>query len=203
MYGALRIDPFEFPDPEKDLPAAGKEQDTAVIAGGCFWCTEAVYLELDGVISVRSGYVGGSAETANYREVCSGTTGHAEAIEIVYDPRRLSYGTILKLFFSIAHDPTQLNRQGNDVGTQYRSAIFYADEAQKEVAEAYIAQIDQAKLFTAPIATTLEPLGPFHEAEDYHQNYAARNPSQPYIAHISAPKVEKLRQSFGGMLKKG
>ncbi|MEM9683184.1 MAG: peptide-methionine (S)-S-oxide reductase MsrA [Pseudomonadota bacterium] len=202
MYGALRIDPFEFPDPEKDLPADAREQDTAVIAGGCFWCTEAVYLELDGVISVRSGYVGGTAETANYRAVCSGATGHAEAIEIVYDPSRLSYGTILKLFFSIAHDPTQLNRQGNDMGTQYRSAIFYASEAQKEVAEAYIAQIEAAKLFSAPIATTLEPLGPFYEAEDYHQNYAARNPSQPYIAHISAPKVEKLRRSFGGMLKR-
>lgn len=203
MFGALRIDPFEFPDPETDLPADGREQDVAVIAGGCFWCTEAVYLELDGVISVRSGYAGGTAETADYRTVCSGTTGHAEAIEVVYDPRRLSYGTILKLFFSIAHDPTQLNRQGNDMGPQYRSAIFYRDAQQKAVAEAYIAQIERDKLFNAPIVTTLEPLEAFYEAEDYHQNYAARNPMQPYIAHISAPKVQKLRTNFADMLKKG
>jgi peptide-methionine (S)-S-oxide reductase len=203
MYGALRIDPFAFPAPEVDLPADGKEQDVAVIAGGCFWCTEAVYAEVDGVVSLRSGYVGGAAETANYRAVCSGNTGHAEALEIVYDPRRLSYGTILKLFFSIAHDPTQLNRQGNDTGTQYRSAIFYKDETQKRVAEAYIAQIERDKLFTAPIVTTLEPLETFYEAEDYHQEYAARNPNQPYIAYVSTPKVEKLKQNFGDMLKKG
>jgi peptide-methionine (S)-S-oxide reductase len=202
MFGALRIDPFSFPDPEVDLPADGKERDTAVIAGGCFWCTEAVYREVDGVLALRSGYTGGTAETADYRTVCSGTTGHAEAIEVTYDPRRLSYGKILKLFFSIAHDPTQLNRQGNDHGTQYRSAIFYRDAAQKSVAEAYIAQIERDRLFTAPIATTLEPLGEFYEAEDYHQDYAARNPNQPYIAHVSAPKVQKLRKNFAGMLKK-
>ena len=202
MFGALRIDPFEFPDPEKDLSADGKEQDVAVIAGGCFWCTEAVYREVDGVLSVRSGYIGGAAETADYRTVCSGTTGHAEAIEIVFDPRKISYGKILKLFFSIAHDPTQLNRQGNDIGTQYRSAIFYRDAAQKAVAEAYIAQIERDKLFNAPIVTTLEPLEAFYEAEDYHQDYAARNPMQPYIAHISMPKVHKLRTNFSGMLKK-
>ena len=203
MYGSLRIDPFSFPDPEVDLPADGKEKDTAVLAGGCFWCTEAVYTEVDGVLGLRSGYTGGSAETADYRTVCSGRTGHAEAIEITYDLRRLSYGKILKLFFSIAHDPTQLNRQGNDQGTQYRSAIFYRDDAQKSVAEAYIKQIERDKLFTAPIVTTLEPLTEFYEAEDYHQNYAARNPNQPYIAFVSTPKVETLRQNFGGMLKKG
>jgi peptide-methionine (S)-S-oxide reductase len=202
MYGALRIDPFSFPDPEIDLPADGKEKETAVIAGGCFWCTEAVYREVDGILGVRSGYAGGSAETADYRTVCSGTTGHAEAIEIAYDPRRISYGKILKLFFSIAHDPTQLNRQGNDHGTQYRSAIFYKNEAERSVAEAYIAQIERDRLFNAPIATTLEPLTAFYEAEDYHQDYAARNPGQPYIVHVSQPKVAKLRQSFGGMLKK-
>jgi peptide-methionine (S)-S-oxide reductase len=203
MYGALRIDPFAFPDPETDLPADGREQDTAVIAGGCFWCTEAVYAEVDGILGVRSGYTGGAAETADYRTVCSGTTGHAEAIEVTYDPQRISYGTILKLFFSIAHDPTQLNRQGNDMGTQYRSAIFYKNADEKRVAEAYIAQIERDKLFTAPVVTTLEPLEAFYEAEDYHQDYAARNPTQPYIAHVSAPKVEKLKQNFGGMLKKG
>jgi peptide-methionine (S)-S-oxide reductase len=202
MFGSLRIDPFSFPDPEVDLPADGREKDTAVLAGGCFWCTEAVYHEVDGVLGLRSGYIGGTAETADYRTVCSGRTGHAEAIEITYDPRRLSYGKILKLFFSIAHDPTQLNRQGNDHGTQYRSAIFYRDDAQKSVAEAYIAQIGRDKLFTAPIVTTLEPLTDFYEAEDYHQEYAARNPNQPYIAHVSAPKVAKLRENFAGMLKK-
>jgi peptide-methionine (S)-S-oxide reductase len=202
MFGALRIDPFAFPDPETDLPADGREKDVAVVAGGCFWCTEALYLEVDGVLSVRSGYTGGTAETADYRSVCSGATGHAEAIEIVYDPRRLSYGKILKLVFSIAHDPTQLNRQGNDTGPQYRSAIFYRDAQQKAVAEAYIAQIERDKLFDAPVVTTLEPLEAFYEAEDYHQNYAARNPMQPYIAHISAPKVQKLRATFGDMLKK-
>jgi len=203
MFGALRIDPFAFPVPEIDLPASGKAEETAIIAGGCFWCTEAVYTEVDGVLSLRSGYAGGTAETANYRAVCNGMTGHAEALEIVYDPRRLSYGTILKLFFSIAHDPTQLNRQGNDTGTQYRSAIFYKDAEQKRVAEAYIAQIERDKLFNAPIVTTLEPLETFYEAEDYHQDYAARNPGQPYIAHVSTPKVEKLKKNFGDMLKKG
>lgn len=202
MSGSLRIDPFSFPDPEADLPGDGKESDTAVIAGGCFWCTEAVYKEVDGILGLRSGYTGGAAETADYRTVCSGTTGHAEAIEITYDPRRVSYGKILKLFFSIAHDPTQLNRQGNDHGTQYRSAIFYKNAAEKSVAEAYIAQIERDKLFGAPIATTLEPLTAFYEAEDYHQDYAARNPSQPYIVHISQPKVKKLRENFDGMLKK-
>ncbi len=202
MYGALRIDPFSFPDPEIDLPADGKETETAVIAGGCFWCTEAVYRELDGIRGVRSGYVGGSAETADYRSVCGGATGHAEAIEIAYDPRRISYGKILKLFFSIAHDPTQLNRQGNDHGTQYRSAVFYKNAAEKSVAEAYIRQIERDRLFNAPIVTTLEPLTAFYEAEDYHQDYAARNPNQPYIAHVSTPKVTKLRENFGSMLKK-
>jgi peptide-methionine (S)-S-oxide reductase len=202
MYGALRIDPFTFPAPEVDLPADGKEKETAVIAGGCFWCTEAVYREVDGVLGLRSGYAGGTKETADYRSVCSGMTGHAEAIEIAYDPRRISYGTILKLFFSIAHDPTQLNRQGNDHGPQYRSAIFYKNAQEKSAAEAYIAQIERDKLFGAPIVTTLEPLTDFYEAEDYHQDYAARNPNQPYIIHVSAPKVKKLRQSFAGMLKK-
>jgi len=203
MYGALRIDPFSFPAPEVDLPADGKDKETAVIAGGCFWCTEAVYREVDGVLALRSGYAGGTKETADYRSVCSGWTGHAEAIEVTYDPRRISYGKILKLFFSIAHDPTQLNRQGNDVGTQYRSAICYKNDDEKRVAEAYIAQIERDKLFAAPIATTLEPLETFYVAEDYHQDYAARNPNQPYIAHVSTPKVEKLKQNFGGMLKKG
>jgi peptide-methionine (S)-S-oxide reductase len=153
------------------------------------------------VRSVRPGYAGGTASTASYDDVCSGTTGHAEAIEIVFDPGRVTVGQILKIFFSIAHDPTQLNRQGADVGTQYRSAIFYVNEAQRRIAERYIAQIDAARVFDAPVATTLEPLDAFYPAEQYHHGYAARNPSQPYIRAVAMPKVEKLRKVHADMLK--
>jgi len=194
----LKIDPRSFPDPEPDAGSAG---DTIVLAGGCFWCTEAVYRQLDGVSSVRPGYAGGAAETANYQDVCNGDTGHAEAIEVRFDPARVDLGQILKIFFSIAHDPTQLNRQGADVGTQYRSAIFYSNESQRLLAERYIRRIDAAPVFDAPIATTLEPLECFFEAEQYHHDYAARNPSQPYIRAVAAPKVEKLRATHREMLK--
>jgi peptide-methionine (S)-S-oxide reductase len=196
----LKIDPWSFPDP-CPAPDAGDTGSTIVLAGGCFWCTEAVYRQLDGVLSVRPGYAGGSAQTANYDDVCTGTTGHAEAIEIEFDPARVGLGQILKIFFSIAHDPTQLDRQGADVGSQYRSAIFHANEAQRRLAERYIAQIEAAQLFDAPIATTLEPLEHFHAAEQYHHDYAARNPSQPYIRAVAAPKVEKLRKTHRDMLK--
>jgi len=193
--------PTEFPDPAVDI--AGKPGEAiAVFAGGCFWCTEAVYRDLDGVTKVTSGYAGGTPETANYDAVCSGRTGHAEAIEIRYDPSKTSYGELMKIFFSIAHDPTQLNRQGNDVGRQYRSAIFYADDEQKKTAEAYIAQLNKAKVFDDPIATTREPLVKFFTGEDYHQDYAHRNPFQPYIAHIAAPKVEKMQRYYGARLRK-
>jgi peptide-methionine (S)-S-oxide reductase len=199
---ALKIDPWSFPDPEQDLEGeAGPAR--IVLAGGCFWCTEAVYAQLDGVLSVRPGYAGGTAETADYRTVCTGRTDHAEAIEVAYDPARITLGRILKLFFSIAHDPTQKDRQGADVGRQYRSAIFYADEGQRRVAEAYIRQIEAARLFDAPIATTLEPLTEFFVAEDYHHDYAARNPGQPYIRMVAAPKVSKLREVHGDLLKAG
>jgi peptide-methionine (S)-S-oxide reductase len=196
----LKIDPWSFPglDASADVADAG---DTIVLAGGCFWCTEAVYRQFDGVSSVRPGYAGGAAQTANYQDVCSGDTGHAEAIEIRFDPSRVSLGQILKIFFSIAHDPTQVNRQGADVGTQYRSAIFYASETQRRLAERYIRQIDAARVFDAPLATTLEPLERFFEAEPYHHDYAARNPNQPYIRAVAAPKVEKLRAAHGEMLK--
>jgi peptide-methionine (S)-S-oxide reductase len=194
----LKIDPRSFPDPEPDAGSAG---DTIVLAGGCFWCTEAVYRQLDGVSSVRPGYAGGAAETANYQDVCNSDTGHAEAIEVRFDPARVDLGQILKIFFSIAHDPTQLNRQGADVGTQYRSAIFYSNESQRLLAERYIRRIDAARVFDAPIATTLEPLECFFEAEQYHHDYAARNPSQPYIRAVAAPKVEKLRATHREMLK--
>ena len=194
----LKINPRSFPDPDPDAGSAG---DTIVLAGGCFWCTEAVYRQLDGVSSVRPGYAGGAAETANYQDVCNGDTGHAEAIEVRFDPARVDLGQILKIFFSIAHDPTQLNRQGADVGTQYRSAIFYSNESQRLLAERYIRRIDAARVFDAPIATTLEPLECFFEAEQYHHDYAARNPSQPYIRAVAAPKVEKLRATHREMLK--
>jgi peptide-methionine (S)-S-oxide reductase len=160
-----------------------------------------VFLELRGVESVRSGYAGGTAETANYKTVCSGMTDHAEAIEIVYDASQTTFGQLLKIHFSIAHDPTQLNRQGNDMGRQYRSAIFYANDEQRRVAEAYIRQLNDGHIFNGPIVTTLEPLKQFFVAEAYHQNYAALNPSQPYIAYVAQPKVEKLRTYFGDRLK--
>jgi len=198
---SCRIPIPQFPDPAEDEPpAAAFTEKRAVLAGGCFWCTEAVFKELRGVIAVRSGYSGGTEETADYRTVCSGRTNHAEAIEIRYDASQASYGRLLKIFFSVAHDPTQVDRQGNDVGRQYRSAIFYADEDQRRIAEAYIRQLDAAGVFSAPIATRLEPLEAFYEAEAYHQDYAARNPDQPYVLYTAAPKVEKLRKNFGDLL---
>lgn len=196
-----RVPPHEFPDPVLDTASASGEQ-TAVLAGGCFWCVEAVLKELDGVLSVRSGYAGGTAETADYETVCSGRTDHAEAVEVRFDPARVSYGQILKVFFSVAHDPTQLDRQGNDRGRQYRSAIFTADEEQARVARAYIRQLDEANVLGAPIVTEVAPLETFYEAELYHQDYAARNPYQPYIAYTAAPKVAKLRKHFGDRLKR-
>lgn len=201
--GSLKISPKDFPDPAYDAPlqvAPGRE--LAVLAGGCFWCVEAVYRDLEGVLEVVSGYSGGSEETADYKSVCTGSTEHAEVIQIAYDPARLSFGKLLKIFFSVAHDPTQLNRQGNDVGTQYRSAVFYANDEQKLVTERYIQQLDAAKVFGRPIVTRLEPLEQFFEAEGYHQNYAELHPDQPYIAAVALPKVEKLRQYFGDSLKK-
>jgi peptide-methionine (S)-S-oxide reductase len=197
---SLRVSPKDVPAPAYDPPQPAARAE-AVLAGGCFWCTEAVYRELDGVLAVVSGYSGGSAETADYGTVCTGRSEHAEVIQIAYDPARISYGALLRVFFAVAHDPTQLNRQGNDVGSQYRSAIFYADAQQKEVAECYIAQLDAAGIYTAPIVTRLEPLAAFFEAEAYHQNYAALHPGQPYIQAVSTPKVEKLRAYFGEALK--
>ena len=172
-----------------------------VLAGGCFWCVEAVFKELRGVTAVRSGYAGDTSVTANYRAVCSGRTNHAEAIEIRYDASQTTLGQLLKIHFSVAHDPTQLDRQGNDMGRQYRSAIFYSDEEQRRISEAYIRQLNDAHVFHEPIVTTLEPLKEFYVAEEYHQDYAARNPSQPYIAYVSQPKVEKLRENFADRLK--
>ena len=199
---ACRIPIREFPDPKVDTPLASTPAEkTAVLAGGCFWCVEAVFRELRGVKSVLSGYAGGTPATADYKTVCTGRTNHAEAIEVRYDASQTTFGQLLKIHFSVAHDPTQKDRQGNDVGRQYRSAIFYADEEQRAVAEAYIRQLNDARVFANPIVTTLEPLEKFYVAEDYHQDYAARNPDQPYIAYIAQPKVEKLRENFADKLK--
>ncbi len=195
----LNVPLGEFPDPALDIQPDGEQ--CVVLAGGCFWCVEAVYRQLTGVSEVVSGYAGGSAETADYRTVCGGQTGHAEVVRIRYDSRQTTLGQILKVFFSVAHDPTQLNRQGNDVGTQYRSAVFFADEEQRQVAQAYIAQLDQAGVYPQKIVTSLEPLKDFYQAEDYHQNYAALNPQQPYIQAVAAPKVDKLRRKFADKLK--
>ncbi len=194
LFGGGVPDVTNFPSPTLDVSPGPDTPPTAVLAGGCFWCTEAVFLPLDGVSAVVSGYIGGAADTATYEAVCSGSTGHAEAIRITFAPEVISYGQLLRVFFAVAHDPTQLNRQGNDRGTQYRSAIFPVDAEQRAVAEAYIAQLDAAGVLGAPIATTVEPEAPFYAAEDYHQNYAARNPHQPYVAAVAAPKVEKLHK---------
>jgi len=197
-----RLAPHEFPDPLIDSsPSQGIATQTAVLAGGCFWCVEAVLKEINGVLDVVSGYSGGTAETADYDRVCSGRTDHAEAVEVRFDPTRVSYGQLLKVFFSVAHDPTQLNRQGADQGPQYRSAIFYADEEQKKIAEAYIRQLDKAGAYDAPIVTQVAPLEAFYKGETYHQDYAARHPAQPYILFTAAPKVAKLRKYFADRLK--
>jgi peptide methionine sulfoxide reductase msrA/msrB len=183
-------------------PTGSGQSATAVFAGGCFWCTEAAFEQLDGVSDVQSGYSGGSKATANYERVCDGDTGHAEAIRITYDPARISFEKLLDVFFD-AHDPTQLNRQGADVGTQYRSAIFYADETQKREAEIKIKQLNEAKAFSKPIVTTLEPLTAFYPAEDYHQGYARNNPSRPYIQMEAIPKVCKIREKHPSLVKQG
>jgi peptide-methionine (S)-S-oxide reductase len=196
----LRVSPDQVPDPMLDIPS-GEERGEAVLAGGCFWCTEAVFRRLDGVRDVQPGYAGGRSDAANYEAVCSGRTGHAEVIRIEYDAAKLSYGQLLKVFFAVAHDPTQKDRQGNDVGTQYRSAVFPLDAAQKRVAEAYLAQLGAAGVFAAPIATTIEPLEAFFVAEAYHHDYARLNPGASYIRYVSMPKVEKLEKYYGDKLK--
>ncbi|MFV0446767.1 MAG: peptide-methionine (S)-S-oxide reductase MsrA [Planctomycetaceae bacterium] len=198
----LLVAPRDLPDPQLDPAASGTETAaTAVLAGGCFWCTEAVFQQLEGVLQVTSGYAGGEQSTANYRSVCTGTTGHAEVIRVEFDPQRHSFGQLLKVFFAVAHDPTQRNRQGADRGTQYRSAIFPVDAEQQRVAAAYIEQLNAAGVFRQPIVTTLEPLIAFYPAEDYHQNYAVLNPQQPYVMQAALPKVAKLEKAFKEKLR--
>jgi peptide-methionine (S)-S-oxide reductase len=187
---------------DSDKSAKPGETRDVVLASGCFWCTEAVFEQLEGVKDVVSGYAGGSKETANYRAVCNGDTHHAEAVRVTYEPAKISYGQLLRVFFA-THDPTTKDRQGPDHGTQYRSAIFYSNDDEKKVAAAYIKQLDAAKAFDHPIVTTLEPLKPggFYEAELYHQNYAACNASNPYIRAQAIPKVKKVREKFKDQVK--
>ena len=183
-----------FPDAAMDDALAAKNgRETIVVAGGCFWGVQAVFQHTKGVLSATSGYAGGSVKNPSYEHVSSGTTGHAESVRVVYDPAQISLGRLLKVFFSVAHDPTELNRQGPDTGRQYRSAIFYADGEQKRVAQAYIEQLNKAHVFEQPIVTEVVPLQAFYQAETYHQDYAARNPLNPYIVFNAQPKVRKLR----------
>ncbi len=185
------------PSPAFDSAKAAKPgQQTAVVAGGCFWGIQAVFQHVKGVISATSGYSGGEAKTAQYEIVSTGETGHAESVKITYDPSQITYGELLRVFFSVAHDPTQLNRQGPDDGTQYRSVIFYGNDEQKKIAEAYIAQLDKSKAYPQPIVTQVVPLKAFYPAEAYHQDYATRHPDQLYIVYNDAPKVVHLKQQF-------
>lgn len=186
-----------------DKAAKAGETRTAVFAGGCFWCVEGVFEQLDGVKGAVSGYAGGTKETANYKEVCSGTTKHAEAVSVTYDPSKITYGELLQVFFT-THDPTTKDRQGNDIGPQYRSAIFPLDDEQKKIAQAYIAQLNAGKVFPRPVVTTVEPLKmpEFYVAEDYHQDYAACNPNNGYIRAVAAPKIDKTKEKFADKLKK-
>jgi len=186
-----------IPAPAMDAPLTlTSGQQTAVFAGGCFWGTQAVFERVKGVVKTAAGYAGGSAATATYDQVTTETTGHAESVEVIYDPSKITYGQLLRIFFSVAHDPTELNRQGPDVGTSYRSAIFYTDEEQKRLATAYIAQLDGAKAFPHKIVTEVTPLKKFYRAEDYHQDYALHHPENPYIQICDRPKIGSLKEQF-------
>ncbi len=190
----------EFPDPPLDLKNLKGDQ-TAVLAGGCFWCMEAVFQQIEGVKKVVSGYSGGAAATAHYEMVETGATGHAESVKITFDPQKISYGQILKVFFDVAHNPTQLNRQGPDVGPQYRSVIFYQSAEQKRIAEAYIRQLDTAHVFPSRIVTEVVPFKAFYPAEEQHQNFCNRHPNNPYVEYVAMPKVAKVKQKVPELAK--
>ncbi len=200
MYGHVSASDKSMaavPAPAADETLASSPgQETAVVAGGCFWGIQAVFQHVKGVVSATSGYSGGSAATAEYEIVSTGTTNHAESVKIVFDPSKVTYGQLLQVFFSVAHDPTQLNRQNPDEGTQYRSVVFYGNAEQQRITQAYIAQLDQAKVFPHKIVTQVVPLKAFYPAEGYHQNYAKLHPDNPYIAHYDLPKVANLQQQF-------
>lgn len=187
--------------PVKNPPSAKAKLDTATFATGCFWCTEAKFKQLNGVVKVTSGYTGGTVANPTYKQVCTGTTGHAEACNIVYDPKQITYDELLEAFF-VAHDPTQLNRQGNDVGTQYRSAIFYHNAGQKQKAEYYIDKLNTAKAYKSKIVTQVVPYGKFYKAEDYHQDFYAQNQNQHYCKYVIQPELEKFKKVFKDKLKK-
>jgi peptide-methionine (S)-S-oxide reductase len=195
-FAFMGLNAARLPDPTTKPSAPKGGQETAVLAGGCFWGVEAVFEHLKGVSDVVSGYAGGNKSTAQYETVSTGMTGHAESVKITYDPAVISYGQILQVFFSVAHDPTQLNRQGPDTGTQYRSEIFYANEDQKRVAEAYIQQLNAAKSFKKPIVTKVMPLEGFYPAEAYHQDFIKRNPTYPYVVINDLPKLKELQKQF-------
>jgi len=188
-----------IPPPLLDNPKTAGTLQTAVLAGGCFWGVQGVYQHVHGVRKVLSGYSGGDQSKADYHSVSTGTTGHAESVQVIFDPKEVTYGEILQVYFSVAHDPTLLNRQGPDSGTQYRSNIFYADDNQKKIAVAYIAQLDKAKLFHSPIVTRIDPLKAFYPAEDYHQDFLVNNPSYPYIVINDIPKVNNLKKLLPGL----
>jgi len=196
IFNAQAAAVVQAPAPRFDPAPSSSTEQTAVLAGGCFWGVEGVYEHVRGVKSVRSGYSGGERSTARYKQVTRGNTGHAESVEIVYDPQQISYGQILQIFFSVVHDPTQVNRQGPDIGTHYRSAIFYGDEQQQQIATRYITQLNQAKVYGKPIATQVSALKAFYEAEPEHQDYVERNPRVPYVAYHDLPKIENLKQTF-------
>jgi peptide-methionine (S)-S-oxide reductase len=196
VMGAETTRKEPIPAPAVDVQKTGAKSETAVFAGGCFWGVQTTFQRIKGVTATTAGYSGGSAATATYDQVSSETTGHAESVKIVFDPSRISYGTLLRVFFSVVHDPTQLNRQGPDVGTSYRSVIFYTSPEQKKVAEAYIAQLDAAHVFPKKIVTEVVPLKAFYDGEEYHQDYAEKNPNNPYIQVCDVPKVAALQQQF-------
>lgn len=195
----LSVSPEQVPLPSQEMTV---DTGVAVLAGGCFWCTEAVFKQLEGVLSIEPGYAGGRAERANYQAVCTGVSGHAEAIRIAYRPETITFGRLLQVFFAVAHDATQVNRQGNDIGSQYRSAIFPQDAEQERLAKDYIRQLNDAGIFLDAIATTVESGQAFYPAEAYHHDYAAKHPEQPYIQAVSEPKAEKLRSYFRDYLVK-
>jgi peptide-methionine (S)-S-oxide reductase len=189
-----------LPDPKADEPlATAKGSETVVFAGGCFWGIQAVFEHVKGVTKATAGYSGGRVKNPSYEEVSSGTTGHAESVEVVYDPSKVTFGQLLKIFFSVAHNPTELNRQGPDVGTQYRSAIFYETPDQQRIAQSYVAQLTDVQVFSSPIVTQIVPFSAFYRAEDYHQDYALHNPDNPYIAINDLPKVANLKKDFPDM----
>jgi peptide-methionine (S)-S-oxide reductase len=197
-------EPIPAPLRDEIMPESGwdaSQRETAVFAGGCFWGVQSVFQRVKGVEKTTVGYSGGAEKTADYRTVSSGRTEHAEAIEIIYDPEKVSFGTLLRVFFSVVHDPTQMNRQGNDIGTQYRSAIFFTDEEQREVAEAYVKQLDQAHIFPGKIVTQIVPLEHFFAGEEYHQDYAIKNPHNPYIQVCDIPKIAELERQFPGLFQ--